>query len=140
MTSKNISNKKTEDLVELQKNKTPSTDELLFHPEIQEMFEQIITLIRNDQKEDAIDMVLSLMDFSMDTWRNKVEVEPNKWIMMDRPVGIQFFLACITIIKRGIYPFNIWLTQIMQSWFGNCLRDGVISNETYEKFLRGIGR
>jgi len=140
MTSKKISNKLRRKLAKTQKKTKPSTDELLFHPEIQDIFIRCISLIRNDEKDSAINMLMGLRDFSMETWKAKVETEPDKWVMVERPVGLQFFFACIAIIKRRINPYNIWLQNIMYSWFTNCKNDGVISEETYLKFLKVIGR
>lgn len=136
---KKTNKKDLKNIAKLQSDRKPSTDELLFHPEIQSIFEQCITLIRNDEKDDAVDILIGLMDFSQEIWKNKVLTQPNKWVMMERPIGLQWYYACIAIIKRGIYPYNMWLQQIMSSWFHNCLLDGVIQQQTYINLMKQVG-
>ena len=120
-------------------------DIALFNPAIQEIFEDIIILIKSDQKDEAIEKVMGLIDLSGENYKALVETKKHKkdkkskWVPTDVPLGIQWFRTTIDIIKQSIYPYNHWLKIVLSQWVGNSYKEGSISRQTFDKVMNAIG-
>ena len=118
---------------------------MVFHPEIQKILEDVIILIRSGEIDDGINKLVGLIDFSNDEYRVKVETAPEKWELKTRFIAYDWFWACIgMIIKKvtsddGRIKYYEIMKHIMGSWMLNSFRDGCISKETYEKFVKAVG-
>lgn len=118
--------------------------EFIFHPEIQKILMDAITLIKAGETEDGIDKLVGLVDFSKDKYTALVEIEPMKWETKQRFVAYDWFWACIGMMVKkvtsndGKILYYQIMKNIMGSWMKHSYDDGCISEDTYNKFKKAV--